>query len=187
MLILREMLSFERQELTDLCKAQKNPTIRSFPNYWTWFRNWDTHPPLVLVEEGKGIIGFIGFVLQKSKEYVNLYGFAVRPEEQRKGLGSLMFEEMLYIAHCAGVKRVKTRADERFPGYQFFYKKLGWNPIAKIGREWIFDAKVFPTLEEFKENLPRFYEGIPVKQMEKYLKMDRCALTKEFLGKFPWR
>jgi GNAT superfamily N-acetyltransferase len=155
-----------------ICKAVDNPAVKSFPNIWTRFENWDKQPPYVAKMEDV-VVGFMGLTVNKG-EYVNFYDFAVLPECQHMGVGSALWEAALIVAREAGKTRIKCSADERYGGFPFYTRKLHWAPIAKKGYEYKFDAFIegVGSVREFIMNRKRDLVQPPDKELEKYKKMD---------------
>lgn len=126
------------KKIYKICKLTNNTTVKSFPNIWTKFKNWERNPPYIVLEDGE-VVGFMGFTINKN-EYINFYDFVVLPDKERKGIGSLLWNKVLEIAQENNKTRIKTSAHEDYPGYHFFRFKLKWNPIAKKGKQFKFDA-----------------------------------------------
>jgi predicted GNAT family acetyltransferase len=120
-------------------------------------------------------LSFTAFYIQKNKEYMNHYAFAVKPELQGKGFGAKLWEITIKLAKEANCKRLKTRADERKSGFRFFYKKLGWLPIAKDKHEFIFDISLenINTYTDFRVECTK--EINPGQEIvQRYSKFDWC-------------
>lgn len=171
------------EEIKKICKLVDNTTVRSFPNIWTKFNNWEKNPPYIVLED-KEIVGFMGFTINKN-EYINFYDFAVLPDKERKGIGSLLWNKVLEIAQENNKTRIKTSAHEDYSGYHFFRFKLNWNPIAKKRKEFKFNAFIenINNLESFinskeKHKIPDEKELNRYKKMDEYL-YDSIPLNKE--------
>ncbi len=181
-MIFRRMLPEEKEIVINIAKSTDNSDIRSFPNYWTRFKNWESNPPFVLIKDNE-IIGFTGMTFQKTGIYVNFYAFAISPKHQRKGYGKIIWDFTLKEASNQGKTRIKLGANVKKSGYIFF-KKLGWQPIAKKKNEYKFDANIkdITSIENFIIKVSKGPDEPPQKELLKYLQMDECYLK----GKQQW-
>lgn len=141
----------EKDRIIEICKSTDNPAIKSFPNYWTRFHNWEKAPPFILIVDGI-IVGFTALTFQKRGVYANHYAFAVDKDYQRMGYGERLWEIALQEAKKHGCKKIKTKADERKSGFSF-YHKCGWVPIGKDGHDFVYEADLenINDFEDFKK------------------------------------
>ncbi|MFA5132966.1 MAG: GNAT family N-acetyltransferase [Candidatus Paceibacterota bacterium] len=174
----RPIHATEKSVIETICQESGNPDIKQFPNYWTRFKNWESNPPCILIDDDtKRIIGFAAFTMQKKGTYCNFYAFSVLPEFRRMGYGERIWRCTLLLAKSMGKTRIKAGANINYSGYAFFTNKLGWKPIAKKGNEYRFDANITDVecIEDFKR-IVKNQDIPPDDELSKYKNMEECFL-----------
>ena len=164
----RRMLPEEKPFIESLCKEIKNPDIKSFPGYWTRFKNWENNPPFVLLKDNI-IVGFTAIIFPKTKLYANHYAFAVKIDMQRQGLGEKLWDITIKESKKANKKFIRTGANSKYLGYTFFKEKLGWQPYFSKDNKFKFEADItsINDYQEFKNNIKKFATK-PIKQLSDY-------------------
>jgi len=161
----------DKTQIKIICESVDNKTVKSFPNIWERFNNWEKNPPYVVEIDGK-IIAFMGFTINRNN-YINFYDFAVLPEYQRKGIGSALWDKVIKIATENSKTRIKCSAHIDYGGYFFYTKKVNWKPIARKGKEYKFDALIegIDNINDFTKSIKK-QTPPDKKEIERYQRLD---------------
>ncbi|HLP06150.1 MAG TPA: GNAT family N-acetyltransferase [Paludibacter sp.] len=124
-----------------------NEIVRDITDFWGSDRTLHLHQPFLVYEFGntafaikeKGIVVayLFGFYSQtESLAYVHLLG--VREQNQRQGLGKLLYDYFIEIAKARGISKIKAiTTPSNIKSVNFHKSKIGMNLIGEPNQEGI--------------------------------------------------
>ena len=100
----------------------------------------------VLAERGSRLVAYACYgPIEGTQGSFDLYWIAVSPEEQRRGLGALVYARAEAAMRKAGAKRVyaDTSSSDRYAGTRGFYQRMGFHEEARLADFYVpGDAKI---------------------------------------------
>jgi len=101
-------------------QERKADDIRS---HYGRFPDW-----MLVTEMERNIVGFITFVLDRKKQIGEISNNAVKPQYQRRGIGTLQYQKVLEIFRREGMRfaSVSTGLDEAHAPARAAYEKVGF-------------------------------------------------------------
>lgn len=122
--------------------AKGSPAVKDIVYNWRRWRNWESSPPIVALDEGTGVIvGFHAAVFQQRGIHVNSYYQLVDPSMQGQGLGGKMVDFLINLASQKHLLRLKFKCPVDSPG-QLFWEGFGAFPFAQDGHQYWYDMDI---------------------------------------------
>lgn len=132
---------------------------------------------LVARLDSHAVVGFVRFRLKQSDNTCTLYDLCVAPELRRKGIGTLLVDELKLLARKAGKERICLKCPTGSPANSF-YRKLGFISQGSVeGRRRRLNLWSLPL------DRPRFVCALPTESWEirKVVELlDRARLDEQF-------
>lgn len=144
--------TYSKEKMEQLLAVQNGGKNTRFLNsshsLWFRFHNYDSNPPLVMVDGGEPVAAVFATVSQRSK-YMNLYEIVTLEGKEGKGYASKLWSETMVRAHEMGMKRLKISCT---PSSVTWHQRNGlvfWavDPSGSLRS----DQPLMPTREEQKQ------------------------------------
>jgi ribosomal protein S18 acetylase RimI-like enzyme len=133
------------KELAELVKKSSWKFLKEFPFVWVRYEGWKNSPPIIAIDsKSNKIVGFYAAMHLKRDPYANMYYLYTVPELKGRGIGSALMAEGIKLAESAGLTRLTWKVIKENDGAIAFYKKLGFLPIAKSEKEYVYDIGFSP-------------------------------------------
>lgn len=182
---IRGIKQRERQRIKEMTENSNAKFIREFYGYWKFVQNgWKPHEVKVATIDNE-IIGFIANKFNKTKPYVNNYAMFVEKEHRRKGICLKLWDRTLKVAKNRGKTRLKAQSETK-KGIKFFEQGLNLKPVAKRGKEYLYDVYIagINDIDTFLEHVQteNAYLRPPKYQLKEYLKCDEFYLKDKWIN-----
>jgi GNAT superfamily N-acetyltransferase len=119
---------------------KKDKEIDEFIFTWTRWKNWEEHPPIVVLSSGE-IAGYHAVSFTKTG-YTNSASQFVLPEYRGKRFAGAMIDFLLKESHKRGMKRLRFRTPTEGPGLEC-WKGFGVEPFAEGDGDYWFDLSIY--------------------------------------------
>ena len=136
---IRRMTPDDVQQVVEIADASPEAASWTASTYGTIIENPDRGEVWIAEEQGR-LAGFAAFRLIDAE--AELLNVAVHPQQRRKGLGSLLIEQILGEVVRRGVERVFLEVRASNEPALHFYAQFGFR---QIGRRRDYYAKLPPT------------------------------------------
>lgn len=144
--------------------AKTDPATKDFPYLWRRYRNWEESNarPIVAFVDGD-LLGFHAAVFGKT--YVNSYYQLTHPSIRGQGVGGIMVEKLLALAHELGCSRLKFKVPKGSDG-QRFWEGFGLRAFGEDDHHYVFDVSLVGV--SIAADLGQASRQIPDKYLRQY-------------------
>ena len=142
------LLRYTQNQVENLIEIQpegKNTKfLKSSHNLWYRFKNYDKHPPFVLVDDIPVALVFITF--SKKSGYANLYEIVTLEGQEGNGYASEIYWMVMKEAYDSGIKRLKMSCTPSSITWHSRNGTIFWavDPSGSLRC----DVPIFPNLHE---------------------------------------
>jgi len=137
-------LSTVSEQLAIEAMAASDPAVKEFVFLWRRWKNWESHPPIVVLDDSQEspvVVGFHAVSFGTRSRYANsMYQF-VMPRMRGQRLGGLMVDYLLALAHVRGCTRLKMKTPFESQG-RTFWEGFGLHPFGRDDHHVLFDVSL---------------------------------------------
>lgn len=145
--MIKRMTKEEVEELLKYKPEGKNTKfLKSAHNLWFRFKNYEKHPPFVLMDGGIDPVALVFITFSQRSKYANLYEIVTIEGEEGRGYASEVYWEVMAEAHKQGMQRLKMSCTPSSVTWHMRNGTLFWavDPSGSLRC----DIPLFPNLHE---------------------------------------